>query len=52
MTKEETIARIKAINTSADEDFLRGFTQEVLETYLQRLESIARQKRQMAEATR
>jgi len=52
MSKEEVIARIKAINTSADEDFLRGFGQGVLEAYLKRLESMARQKRHLAPAVR
>jgi hypothetical protein len=44
MTKDEVIARIKAINRSADEEFLQGFSQPVLETYLKRLESMVRQK--------
>lgn len=52
MTKEEVIARIKAINASADEDFLREFSQEVLEAYLKRLETVAERKRQAVGARR
>jgi len=49
MTKEEVIARIRAINESADEAFLRGFSQPVLEAYLKRLEAMARKKRHVVE---
>ncbi len=44
MTKEEVIARIKAINRSADAEFLKDFSQAVLEAYLKRLEAMAKQK--------
>ena len=52
MTKEEIIARIKSINISADEEFLRGFSQEVLETYLRRLETMVQQKRAVTSTPR
>jgi len=44
MTTDEVISRIKAINQSADEEFLRGFSDDVLEAYLKRLEAMARKK--------
>jgi hypothetical protein len=52
MTKEEVIARIKAINASADEAFLGGFSQQVLEAYLKRLEVMAEKKRHLVQAAR